>query len=271
MICQKIHTQLPSGGLEDDPGPQQKSKLSERMVSSEEDRRKAGELGRLKESLPPDSRRERHLLTRKIYYLLNPEKCRRWDINHEEHKRQISKRWYNLNKERNKARVYKWRRLNPEKHRAGVRKWHKDHSEHRLAWQRKRLNSSIQWGIADRIRRTLNRALSRQFARKSARTFELTGCTPDFLKGWIEGQFVNGMSWENRKTWHVDHWIPVAAFQLSDAEEQKWAFNYRNLRPLDRLENQSKSDTLPNPLPSWLPAHIAARIIARSLPTVKIT
>jgi hypothetical protein len=114
------------------------------------------------------------------------------------------------------------------------------------------------------LRGDINRSLRRQSATKGGRTESLIGCSFDELRRHLESQFINGFSWSNRSAWDVDHFIPVSAFLLSDPEEQRWAFNWQNMRPMVRLANQQKSDTLPNPLPCWLPAHLAARIIERA-------
>lgn len=117
------------------------------------------------------------------------------------------------------------------------------------------------------IRGSINRDILRQSAKKGGRTEVLIGCSFDELQKHLESQFTNEFSWANRSSWHVDHYVPVSAFDLTNPEEQRWAFNYRNLRPMNGKLNQQKSDTLPSPLPSWLPTHIAERIVKRSPPT----
>lgn len=109
----------------------------------------------------------------------------------------------------------------------------------------------------------MNRAFRRNWIEKPARTEALIGCTITEAKSHIEGQFVNGMSWQNRRSFVIDHLVPVAAFDLRDTEEVRWAFNWRNLRPITQHENAVKSDTLPSPLPDWLPAHISEKITER--------
>jgi hypothetical protein len=48
------------------------------------------------------------------------------------------------------------------------------------------------------------------------------------------------MTWENI---HIDHIRPCASFDLSDPEQQKLCFNYKNLRPMLAHENLSKNST----------------------------
>jgi len=69
---------------------------------------------------------------------------------------------------------------------------------------------------------------------KSDTTFNLVGCSSQFLKEYIESKFLPGMTWENYRMygWHVDHIKPCCTFNLLDIEEQKKCFHYTNLRPL---------------------------------------
>lgn len=128
---------------------------------------------------------------------------------------------------------------------------------------RQRRKEDPQFALADAMRATMNRAFRRNWIEKPVRTEALLGCTIAEAKLHIEKQFVDEMSWSNRQSFVIDHWVPVAAFDLRDNEESHLAFNWQNLRPITRHDNSVKSDTLPNPLPSWLPPHIAERITER--------
>ena len=79
---------------------------------------------------------------------------------------------------------------------------------------------------------------------KSARTLELLGCTGDFLKGYLQAKFQEGMSWENYGSWHIDHIKPVASFDLTKPEQQRAAFHYTNLQPLWAIDNRMKGARL---------------------------
>ena len=65
------------------------------------------------------------------------------------------------------------------------------------------------------------------------------------LKKHLENQFVEGMSWDNYGEWQIDHIVPCASFDLSDPNQQRICFNFRNLQPLWAKDNQRKQDKLP--------------------------
>ena len=72
---------------------------------------------------------------------------------------------------------------------------------------------------------------------------ELVGCTIEELKIYLEKQFKEGMTWENRGiVWHIDHIKPISKFDLTNEEEQKKCFHYTNLQPLFAIDNLRKSN-----------------------------
>lgn len=108
------------------------------------------------------------------------------------------------------------------------------------AYVRLRRKQNIQFAIADSLRATMNRALRRQFTKKSARTFELVGCSPTDLRAHLESLFLPGMSWGNRHLWHVDHRKALATFDLTKIDQQRAAFHFSNLQPLWATDNIRK-------------------------------
>lgn len=72
------------------------------------------------------------------------------------------------------------------------------------------------------------------------------GCTIPELKMYLEGQFTDGMTWENWsfRGWHIDHKIPLAFFDLTDREQLLKAVHYSNLQPLWMKENFKKGARL---------------------------
>lgn len=73
---------------------------------------------------------------------------------------------------------------------------------------------------------------------KKSLTHEILGCSYSEFKTHIESQFIDGMSWDNRSEWHIDHKIPVSS---AKTEEELIALNhYSNLQPLWALDNMKK-------------------------------
>ena len=112
----------------------------------------------------------------------------------------------------------------------------------RSAYLRKRRREDPAYAILNRLRRRVAHALNRQCATKSKATMKLLGCTLAFFQSYIEKQFVDGMTWENRDKWHIDHRVPCAAFNLLDPLEQRYCFWYKNHQPIWAIDNLSKND-----------------------------
>jgi hypothetical protein len=77
---------------------------------------------------------------------------------------------------------------------------------------------------------------------------ELTGCSINFLKKYIEHQFEDGMTWENHGIWHIDHIYPISKFNLLEEDQQRKCFHYKNLQPLWKPENLEKGSKKPSHL-----------------------
>ena len=73
---------------------------------------------------------------------------------------------------------------------------------------------------------------------KKNKTFDIVGCSPEFLKEHLETQFIDGMSWDNRSEWHIDHIIPLSSAKTE--EELYKLCHYSNLQPLWAGDNLSK-------------------------------
>ena len=103
---------------------------------------------------------------------------------------------------------------------------------------------------AYRISLTLRKSVCRYVKQKSARTFDLIGCSPEELRQHLESLWQEGMSWDNYgtyvkdgpMTWHIDHIIPCDSFDLTNETEQAECFNYENLQPLWAVDNIRKSN-----------------------------
>jgi hypothetical protein len=75
------------------------------------------------------------------------------------------------------------------------------------------------------------------------------GCTLDELKTYLQEKFQPNretgeeMTFDNYGKWHIDHIMPLSAFNLTDPEQLKKACHYTNLQPLWAKDNISKGGT----------------------------
>jgi hypothetical protein len=78
---------------------------------------------------------------------------------------------------------------------------------------------------------------------KIDKTFNLIGCSPEFLRNYIEGLFVNGMSWDLMGSKiHIDHKIPLSS--AKSVEEVYKLCHYTNLQPLWSIDNIKKGNKI---------------------------
>ena len=79
---------------------------------------------------------------------------------------------------------------------------------------------------------------------KKRSTAQIVGCSPEFLKKYLENKFTSGMTWQNhgRYGWHIDHIVPLASAKTT--EEMKKLMHYTNLQPLWAIENLKKKDKI---------------------------
>ena len=88
----------------------------------------------------------------------------------------------------------------------------------------------------------INKTLRAHKQTKPARTMELVGCSREQLQCHLERQFDEFMTWSNQGRWHIDHRIPVSAFDMDNVVERKAAWHYLNLQPMWGNENIRKSN-----------------------------
>lgn len=164
------------------------------------------------------------------------------------------------NIERLKAQDRRYYETNRTRLIANGKAYRKAHPEVAALRSQAKRASDPSYAMAGRLRCRLRSSLVVAGAAKAARTFELVGCSQNDLVLWIERQFVCGMGWHNRSLWHVDHIVPLSAFDLTCEEQQRVAFHHTNLRPLWSLQNIRKGWKVPLPQRKffWTLADIAA-------------
>jgi len=184
----------------------------------------------------------------------NPDKINQYALRYREQNRkridEKAKEWAKSNPDKINNAAKQYRIRNPEKSKLLWTRWNeKNRGKRRLIGKRssKKYRSSprgkLTKRISDLIRMTLN-------GEKRGRSWELlVGYNVDQLKQHLEKQFLPGMSWGNRGLWHIDHRIPVSAFNYKTPEDidfkKCWAL--KNLQPLWATDNHVKHAKLDKP------------------------
>ena len=147
-----------------------------------------------------------------------------------ERKRPARNRWSAKNRDKNNARQKLYALNNPEK----IKETRQKSYERRMALR-----------PLDKLLHQMRNLMRSYLRRKSASTIDLLGCNAEKFRQHLEDQFVCGMGWENRPSWHMDHIRPCASFSdLEDNPAQQAAcFFFGNFQPLWASDNYSKQDT----------------------------
>jgi len=109
-------------------------------------------------------------------------------------------------------------------------------------YRKVRREEDILWSFKDRIRCLLRNAFINKGFKKNSRSEYILGCSFDEFYAHIESQFTDGMGWENRTMWHIDHIIPLAS---AKTEEDVIRLNHHsNLQPLWAIDNLKKGSKI---------------------------
>ena len=149
---------------------------------------------------------------RKIYYqehkkeeLVNAKEY------HKEHKKEIqvySKQWH---KENPSYQLEYYKKNSKELNEYG-KEWRKNNPEKCRQYTKNRNKRTLQLAAIKWMRNFLYRTEQQGFSKTKMNTITEFGYTPEQLIMRIESQFKDGMSWDNRNEWHIDHKKPISKF-----------------------------------------------------------
>ena len=120
--------------------------------------------------------------------------------------------------------------------------YRKRYNEKKEKKAKERRNTDPIYAMKKRVSTRIRNFMSRRGYTKKTRTHEILGIDWSGFKEHIESQFVDGMSWENRDRWHIDHIIPLDS-AVCEADIIKLN-HYTNLQPLWALDNLSKGSKI---------------------------
>ena len=157
----------------------------------------------------------------------------------------------NIDKERSRGKKYREKLkkntpINIPKTKQEIKlkkqEWIKNNRETINQKKRYKYQNDIFYKLSQNVRNRLNSYLMLKNIQKKTNTFNLLGCTSEFLKKYLETQFMDGMNWDNRNEWHIDHKIPLSSAKTE--EEIYELCHYTNLQPLWAFDNLSKGNKI---------------------------
>lgn len=109
-----------------------------------------------------------------------------------------------------------------------------------LKRQKERLKEDPRYALTRRLRNRLYYALKNKSWKKDTHFSDYIGCDQEFLVKHIENQFKDGMTWDNKGLWDIDHIIPLSS--ATTQEEMYKLCHYTNLQPLWTIDNIKKGN-----------------------------
>ena len=122
-------------------------------------------------------------------------------------------------------------------------KWRNENKEYTNQYYHNTLKYSELYPVRVSITTLIRLAIRTKRYSPFKRTALILGCNCEDFLAHIESQFPEGMDWENRSEWHIDHIIPMDYAKTID---DVYILNHHtNLQPLWKSQNQEKHKSLP--------------------------
>jgi len=128
-----------------------------------------------------------------------------------------------------------WRENNRDK----IKDYNQNHKEYKCQWAQDQRQNNIQYKLKGNIRSRIYQSLQN----RTDSSEEILGCSIEEYIIYLEQQFNQNMNWENYGTyWEIDHIKAISKFDLTNVNEVKICFNYKNTQPLSINENRKKGN-----------------------------
>jgi hypothetical protein len=152
-----------------------------------------------------------------------------------------------LYNQKNKEKVnfikQKYVNNNKEKVKQAKKEWFNKNPTYQNEWAVNRYKKDYLFRLMNIMRARTRLFFESKNIEKKGSTFEIIGCTPEYLKEYIEKKFTDGMNWDLVGQYiHIDHIIPLSS---AETEEEVYKLcHYTNLQPLWAKDNLLKSNKI---------------------------
>jgi hypothetical protein len=156
------------------------------------------------------------------------------------------KEYYSSNKDIHNLKMIEHYVTNKEKYQTRQKKYRIDNKDKinniaKIYTNHKRRTDPI-FKLKHNLRVRIKEYLKSKNIKNTNTTLELIGCTPEFLRDYLENMFDEKMTWNNYGLWEIDHKIPLS--QASTLDELYKLNYYSNLQPMWKHENIKKGAKL---------------------------
>ena len=171
-----------------------------------------------------------HKAIQKVKKLANKRLQPRKPYNPEEHIR---------NRDRDNARTKKWADKNKDKISKKQQSYKKRLGPVIAERERHKYHTDSHFQLKCRVRARLRHFLKQKEIDKETTTFDMVGCSADYLRHHLESQLPKDARLAD---YEVDHIFPLNMYSKDELSKMT---NYHNLQPLLKFENNSKHANLP--------------------------
>lgn len=157
-------------------------------------------------------------------------------------------KWQSNNISRVREHQKNYDERNPDKKRERKERHDKKYPEQVKARKRRYTNKRIKedpvFAYLMEIRKKTREYAFKKYTQTGNEFFKIIGIDIKGFREYIQGKFVEGMSWDNHgiDNWHIDHIIPLSSAKT--IEEVENLSHYTNLQPLWKEENETKGNKI---------------------------
>jgi len=178
----------------------------------------------------------------KVYKKANADRVKEYNKQYYKTNADRVKEYYQANEDKLKERRKQYRKANADRVKEYLKQYQKANRDKINSYITERRKRDPLYKLKHNTRNLIRQSIKNNGYTKNSKTNQILGCSYEQFKQHIELQFTEGMNWDNRNLWHLDHIIPIS---LGLTEEEILALNhYTNFQPLWAEDNIQKSNNI---------------------------